>query len=168
VYENLITLTDPKMTRFFASKREVVHKALKAFSTGAGGEMFIPKMKAATLELLSSIMIEHLGNTDTRIERIAVRPGEKYGELLISRHETPRTWALSDVWVILPLFPSPILDRRYQRTQKVSFSEYGSDDAPQFSRWELAALLREEGFLSRNVPPSTSPLYFTKGSSVFH
>jgi FlaA1/EpsC-like NDP-sugar epimerase len=168
VNENLITLTDPKMTRFFASKRAIVRKALKAFSTGAGGEMLIPKMKAATLEMLSNIMIENLGNADTRIERIAVRPGEKESELLISRHEAPRTRELSDMWIILPFFPSPALDRKYKRAKKVYFGEYGSNDASQFLREELEALLREEGFLSRNVPSSSVPLYFKKDKAVFH
>ena len=168
VNENLITLTDPKMTRFFASKREIVQRALKAFLCGIGGELFIPEMKAATLELLSSIMIENLGNADTRVERIAVRPGEKYSEMLISRNEAPRTRELNGMWVILPFFPSPMLEKHYKRAKKVSFDEYSSDDALQFSRPELEALLKEEGFLSRNIPPSRLPLYFKKDTAVFH
>ena len=168
VYENLITLTDPKMTRFFASKQHIVQRAINAFCTGVGGELLIPKMKAATLELLSKIMVENLGNSDTRVERIAVRPGEKYSELLISRHEASRTREMDDMWVVLPFFPSPVLDRRYKRAKKVNFDEYSSDEARQFTRAELEALLREEGFLSRDIPRAASPLYFKKATAVFH
>ena len=125
-------------------------------------------MKAATLDLLSQIMMEGLGNGGVQIERIDVRPGEKSAELLISRNEVERAREMKDMWVVLPFFPSPALQRRYDRATRVPFNEYSSDAAAQFSREELEALLREEGFLSRDVPPPASPLHFRKGESVFH
>jgi hypothetical protein len=102
------------------------------------------------------------------VERIDVRPGEKYAELLISRNEASRTRELDDMWVVLPFFPSAALQRRYHAAPPVGFSEYGSDDAVQFSRDELEALLRDEGFLSTDVPSSSVPLHFRKGQAVFH
>jgi FlaA1/EpsC-like NDP-sugar epimerase len=168
VHLNKVTLTDPKMTRFFTSKREVVQLAIRALRQGIGGETFIPKMKAATLELLAQIMVENLGNGEAQVERIDVRPGEKWAELLFSRNETERARELRDMWVILPLFPAPLLQQHYAQAKRVAFSEYSSDAAPQFSRDELEALLRTEGFLSRNVPPLAAPLHFRKGESVFH
>lgn len=168
VRENLITITDPKMTRFFGSKYEIIRKALIALRTGVGGETFIPKMKAATLELLSQIMINNLGGPNTRIQRIDIRPGEKYTELMISRHEVERTRGLRSMWVVLPFFPSPPLEEHYKRAKHVAFSEYNSENAVQFAYPELEALLREEGFLSRDVPTHPAPLYFKKGKAIFH
>lgn len=168
VHENRITVTDPKMTRFFDSKRAIVTKALQAFRMGLGGETFIPQMQATTLGLLSQIMVAHLGDAATQVQRIAVRPGEKHSELMISRQEVERTRALRGMWVVLPLFPSAALDQRYKRTKRVPFSEYSSENAPQFSYMALESLLREEGFLARDIPPPPTPLYFTKGSAVFH
>jgi len=168
VHENMITLTDPSMTRFFASKREIVRKALQAFLSGIGGETFIPKMQAATLGLVAEIMMKHLGHGDTRVHRIAVRPGEKYTELMISRYEAERTRELEEMWVVLPLFPSTALAECYQGLPIVTFRECSSENAPQFSTAELEALLREEGFLSTDIPSPHAPLYFQKGTAVFH
>jgi FlaA1/EpsC-like NDP-sugar epimerase len=168
VHSNKVTVTNPKMTRFFTSKEEVVRRALRTLMTGIGGETFIPKMKAATLDLLVRIMIDNLGDADTRIERIDVRPGEKLRELLISRNEAERARELREMWVILPFFPAPSLRRRYERARRVDFNEYDSDNALQFSREELEALLREEGFLSRSVALPSAPLFFRKGKAMFH
>jgi FlaA1/EpsC-like NDP-sugar epimerase len=168
VHFNKLTLTDPKMTRFFTSKRDVVRLAIDVLRRAVGGETFIPRMKAATLDLLAQIMLENLGTGDAHVERIDVRPGEKWSELLFSRNETERTRELRDAWVILPLFPTPELQQRYEHAKRVVYSEYSSDAAPQFTREELEALLRSEGFLSRSVPALTSPLHFRKGESVFH
>lgn len=168
LHENKITLTDPGMTRFFSSKQEMIELAIKALKTGTGGEIFIPKMKAATLDLLSRIMIEGLGNDQTIIERIDVRPGEKYHELLISQEEAKRSVDVSDMWVILPFFPSPALERRYIRAKRISFSEYRSDKAPKHTHQELRFLLEREGFLCREMLPTIPPLYFQKGHSIFH
>lgn len=172
VSENSITITDPGMTRFFISKREVVRRALKALSIGMGGEIFIPKMKAASLDLLSRIMIKTLGegkgDRKTQIKRIAVRPGEKYAEILISRNEANRTRELPDMWVILPFFSSPLFEKCYAKIKRADFEDYRSDTGAQFSPKELEALLREEGFLSRVIAPSYSPFYFKKGKWFFH
>ena len=168
VYLNKLTLTDPKMTRFFMAKRDAVRLALDALRIGVGAEIFIPKMKAATLDLLSRIMLENLGDSQAKIERIDVRPGEKCAELLISRNEIDRTRELRTMWVVLPFFPPRELQMRYRRAGPVTFTEYSSDAAQQFSREELESLLREEGFLSREIPFPASPLYFRKNASVFH
>jgi hypothetical protein len=72
------------------------------------------------------------------------------------------------MWVVLPFFPSPALQARYRRARPVAFTEYSSDAASQFSREELESLLREEGFLSREIPSPSAPLYFRKNASVFH
>ncbi|HEY6565122.1 MAG TPA: SDR family NAD(P)-dependent oxidoreductase [Pirellulaceae bacterium] len=165
--QNLIRLTDPTMTRFFLSKREVVRLACHAMEIGLGGEVFIPRMKATTLDLLSRIMIQHLGRGDVRKERIGVRPGEKLHELLIGRNEAPRTRSLPDLWVLLPFFVSRKLEAHYAAAPPVEFEEYGSDTAPAFSHEELEALLKAEGFLTP-APHMTGPLYFKKDAFDFH
>jgi FlaA1/EpsC-like NDP-sugar epimerase len=166
--QNMLTVTDPKMTRFFTSKRAVVRLAIQSFNRAVGGETFIPKMKATTLDLLARVMTNALGNEQTRIERIDVRPGEKHAELLVSRNESGRTYELSDTWVVLPFFPSAALRQQYEQAPSAPFKEYGSEDAPHFDYEELEGLLREEGFLSRDVAPPSGPLHFWKDGVAFH
>ncbi len=168
IHENRITLTDPCMTRFFISKQAVVAGALGVLSTGAGGEVFVPEMKATTLGVLADAMMKNLGNKDTKVERIRVRPGEKYSESLISRNEIDRVRKHRHAWAILPFFSTPHLEKQYARSPKAPFTEYTSDTVPHFTTTELAQLLTREGFLSRDVPSPQFPLYFKKGRWVFH
>lgn len=168
VTQNSIKLTDPAMTRFFIAKGEVVRRACLALETGLGGEIFIPDMKSATLELLSQIMIRRLGNGEVKIEHIGVRPGEKIHEQLISRDECRRTRAFQDLWVVLPYFAPSELTEYYASAPPVDFSEYSSNTAPQFTPSELEALLEAESFLLPFSHHPSSPLYFKKSTFEFH
>jgi len=165
---NMLTVTDPKMTRFFTRKGEVVRLAIQSLRRAVGGEIFIPMMKATTLDLLMRVMINALGDDRTRVDRIDVRPGEKVAELLVSRNESSRTHELEETWVVLPFFPSGALRARYEQARRALFDEYSSDNAPRFSYEELEDLLREEGFLSHLVASPTGPLHFQKDGAVFH
>lgn len=164
--ENMITLTDPRMTRFFISIPEVISLALKSFKQGIGGEIFVPKMKSMTLDSLSKAMIKNLGNKNTKIKRIPVRPGEKYTELLISENESGRTREVGDLWVIMPFFSSLELEKKHSNARKVSFKKFDSASAPQFSEKEIKDLLKREGFLSKDLPKEKP--YFKKGKWAFH
>lgn len=165
---NSITLTDPTMTRFFLSCHEAVGRALTSLEEGHGSETFVPKMKAATLEMLSAVMIKRLGNAETKVDRISVRPGEKHSELLISRNEAPRTVDLNcERWVILPPFCSNGLVACYSRAPRVPFAQYGSDTALRFTAEELEDLLHTEGFLSPVPAHADGQPYFRKGEWEF-
>lgn len=166
--QNSIKLTDPSMTRFFIAKGEVVRRACVALETGLGGEIFIPQMKSATLDLLSQIMIKRLGNGEVNIEHIGIRPGEKIHELLISRDECSRTRELKDLWVVLPYFTPAELVAHYALAPLVQISEYSSNTAPCFTSAELEALLEAESFLTPYSPSPHASLYFKKSSFEFH
>jgi UDP-N-acetylglucosamine 4,6-dehydratase len=168
IHENTISLTDPAMTRFFLTCEEAVRLALLSLESGVGGEIFVPEVKATTLDLLARIMIKHLGTDNTEVRRIAVRPGEKFSELLISGNESSRTKRVGSMWVILPFFPEPALVARYETAPNVAFSEYKSDTAEQFS-WEgLESLLRDEHFLSRQPADGHLTRRFRKNQWEFH
>jgi UDP-N-acetylglucosamine 4,6-dehydratase len=153
VHHNMVSLTDPSMTRFFFGCEEAVLLALNTLERGEGGEIFIPVMKSATLGLLVEVMIKHLGRSDTVTRHIGVRPGEKTAELLISRNEAVRTKRIGSMWVVLPFAAATSQYKQYGSAPTVEFDEYRSDTAPQFSADELESLLRREGFL-----PQTSTL----------
>lgn len=166
--QNSIKLTDPAMTRFFIAKGEVVRRACVALEIGLGGEIFIPQMKSATLDLLSQIMIRRLGNGEVKVEHIGVRPGEKIHELLISRDECQRTRELDDLWVVLPYFTPAELQAHYASAPVVQLSEYSSKTSPHFTSVELEALLEAESFLTPYSHIPHASLYFKKNSFEFH
>jgi UDP-N-acetylglucosamine 4,6-dehydratase/5-epimerase len=167
IHQNMISLTDARMTRFFFSCQDAVQLALVSLKKGLGGEIFIPEMKSTTLDLLARIMIKHLGKEDTAVRRIGIRPGEKFSELLISRNESSRTKKVGMMWVVLPFFPGPELVKEYEAAPSVTFTEYASDTAEQFSWDDLESLLQQEGFLCRQ-PTSHVSMYFRKDQWDFH
>ncbi len=163
-----IKITDPRMTRFFIAKGEVVRMACQALVSAVGGEVFIPAMKSATLQMLANIMIRRLANGDAKVEMIGIRPGEKIHEQLISRDECQRTVRVGDLWVVLPYFPRTELADHYASALPVSFAEYASNTSLTFSEAELENLLESESFLDSPSSENGGTLYFKKDNFEFH
>ena len=89
-----VTVTDPRMTRFFMSIEEAVQLVLQASALaepGSGGEVFMLDMGEPVLILdLAERMIRLSGRQpgrDIKIEITGVRPGEKLAEELIALEE---------------------------------------------------------------------------------
>ena len=80
-----ITVTDPKITRYFMLIPEACELVLQAGAIGKGGEIFILDMgEPIKIVDLAKKMIELSGRDDISIEFTGLRPGEKlYEELLI-------------------------------------------------------------------------------------
>src|SRR3546814_426783 len=79
-----ITVTDPNMTRFLMSLDDSVDLVLHSFTTGKQGDIFVQKSPASTILDLATALKE-LFNSDSPIEIIGTRHGEKLFESLISR-----------------------------------------------------------------------------------
>jgi UDP-N-acetylglucosamine 4,6-dehydratase len=82
-----ITLTDPKMTRFVMTLPDSVDLVLHAFTRGVGGDLFVQKAPAATVETLARAVMDVLGRPDHPLRVIGTRHGEKLYEALLSREE---------------------------------------------------------------------------------
>jgi len=162
-----ISLTDPSMTRFFMSVRDIVALALTSFQVGIGSEVFVPSMKSASLKELAEAMIDGLGRKKTKINYIGTRPGEKQHELLLSRNEVGRTKVMDSLWVLLPFFPTAAVQKKYEKFSSPAFPEFSSETAQHFLREELKGLLKTEGFLEKNIPIVKEPLFFKKGKWYF-
>jgi len=145
-----ISITDPRMTRFTISMNDALNFILNSTKIAKGSEIFIPKMVAYDMNLLTSSLYELIEKTNEEI--IGIRPGEKLHEMLINSDELPYTYEIDDVYVILsPLihpssnsspnmrpFNQKELDDRYPGIKKIENMEsYSSHLAPKISKDEL-------------------------------
>jgi len=86
---NVITITDPNMTRFMMTLDDAVDLVLYAFQHGKNGDLFVQKAPAATLDVLANAL-KQLYQADTEIKIIGTRHGEKLYETLVTREEMTR------------------------------------------------------------------------------
>lgn len=134
---NSITVTDPTMTRFFMTVGDAVDHVLTTWRLSEGGEIFIPKMKAATVGCLAEALLEQY--TTSTMQIIGPRPGEKYFEHIISKNELGRLYETDDVYIIVPETQTtiPVEYRRVLRTEELT-----STNAQQMSLIQMKELIK--------------------------
>jgi len=147
---NKITLTDRTMTRYFMTLHDAIGLLFKAFEKSKGGETFVMQMPACRIIDLADVLIKHHGDSNTQINEIGRRLGEKIDEILISRHESLTTYEFEDnYYLILPPFEVNGIFEYYQQfnLKKVEFEEYSSKTFL-MNKLELTELLQKGGFLN--------------------
>ena len=85
-----ITITYPKMTRFMMALEEAVELVMFAFQNSEGGEVFIQKSPAATVEQIAKVLIK-IFNSSCDIVEIGIRHGEKLPEVLMTQEARYRS-----------------------------------------------------------------------------
>lgn len=95
----IITITDPNMTRFLMSLDEAVELVLFAFENGNSGDLFVNKAPAGTIRDLAQALKE-LTNADNEIKIIGTRHGEKLYETLCTREEMMKAEDMGDFYRI--------------------------------------------------------------------
>jgi UDP-N-acetylglucosamine 4,6-dehydratase len=93
-----VTVTDPRMTRFWITLEQGVHFVIRCVEQMQGGEVFVPKIPSMRVMDLAEAVAPGCG-----IEFVGIRPGEKLHEVLISRDESRYTLELEDMFVIEPV-----------------------------------------------------------------
>ena len=78
----VLTLTDPRMTRFWLSLDHAVDVVLHAMECSEGGEIFVPKIPSMRISDLA-----HAICPDAVLKPIGIRPGEKLHEVLLMADE---------------------------------------------------------------------------------
>ena len=146
--QNKITVTDPKMTRFLMTIEDAMDLIFEAMYKAHGGEIFVVKMPAFELKELAEVMIKELGNKDTSITTLGLRPGEKIDEVLVSKHEARRTVDSGNYFIILPQLRIPDLEKAYEKYPRVTFEEFNSKIAQRMSKNDIFAMLEQNGYLS--------------------
>lgn len=120
-----ITITDPRMTRFFMTMDQAVDLVVMAIGDMRGGEVFVPKIPRMSIAQLADAVAP--GCT---WKRTGIRPGEKLHETLITADESRTTHDAGSHYVIeppartwgrVPPLPYPLVPEGF---------EYRSDTAP--------------------------------------
>jgi FlaA1/EpsC-like NDP-sugar epimerase len=110
-----VTITDPRMTRFFMSIREAVQLVLQAAAMSDGGEVFILEMgNPVRIIDLAERMIRLAGRRagdDVEIRVTGIRPGEKLVEELHTPDERLTETSHPSVRRIRPVTPPPLTIR---------------------------------------------------------
>lgn len=93
-----ITITNPEMTRFLITLQQGVDFVLQSLQNMVGGELFVPKIPACTVDQLADVLAP-----DCEREIIGLRPGEKMHEILIPSDEARNVLEFDDHFVIQPV-----------------------------------------------------------------
>ena len=135
-----ITITDPLMTRFSITMDEALNFILESTMNGKGSEVFVPKLKAFTIETVKEALQELLENTGEI--RVPVRQGEKYHETLINLDEIRTTIETDSKYVILQKVPTDDDIKTYSEGRKTSLTKpYSSDSVKMIAKDELKKLI---------------------------
>ena len=94
-----VTVTDPRMTRFWITLNQGVQFVIKCMELMHGGEVFVPKIPSMKLmDIVKTIA------GDCRVESIGIRPGEKLHEVLVSEDESRNAVEQEDMYIVKPLY----------------------------------------------------------------
>ena len=115
-----ITITDPNMTRFMMSLDSAVDLVLFAFEHAKGGELFIQKAPAATIDTLAKAVSELFG-ASAEPQVIGTRHGEKLYESLLTREEMARAVDFGNYFMV-PCDDRDLNYGKYFETGEAHFS----------------------------------------------
>jgi UDP-N-acetylglucosamine 4,6-dehydratase len=92
-----ITITDPRMTRFWITLEQGVRFVVRCIEQMHGGEVFVPKIPS-----MKMIDMAEAVAPGCEIECIGIRPGEKLHEVLLSEDESRNAIEMDGMYVIQP------------------------------------------------------------------
>ena len=140
---NVLTVTDPNMTRFMMTLDDAVDLVLYAFKNGKRGDIFVQKAPAATIETLACALTDLMGKPEHPVNIIGTRHGEKLYEALLSREEMAEAEDLGGYYRV----PPDLRDLNYGKfveegEEKISHAEdYNSHNTERLDVEGMKALL---------------------------
>lgn len=123
-----VTVTDPRMTRFWITLDQGVRFVIKCIEQMHGGETFVPKIPSMNIMDLAAAIAP-----GCQVDSIGIRPGEKLHEVLVSEDESRNTYEQDDMFVVMPAY-DPLRDGEDQTLGKRLDHgfRYGSDNNTQW------------------------------------
>ncbi len=123
-----VTVTDPRMTRFWITLDQGVRFVIKCIEQMHGGETFVPKIPSMNIMDLAAAIAP-----GCQVDSIGIRPGEKLHEVLVSEDESRNTFEQDDMFVVMPSYdPLQDVEERKLGTRLEHGFRYGSDNNTQW------------------------------------
>lgn len=149
-----ITVTDPSMTRFMMTLADAVDLVLYAFEHGNNGDIFVQKAPAATIDVLTTAILDLMRKPDHPVHVIGTRHGEKLYEALLSREEMACAQDMGDYFRVPPdgrdLNYGKYFEEGEQRlTQSAHGEDYNSHNTNRLDVEGMKALLLKLDFMQR-------------------
>jgi FlaA1/EpsC-like NDP-sugar epimerase len=145
-----VTITDPRMTRFWITLEQGVRFVVQCIEQMHGGEIFVPKIPSMKLMEMAEAVAP-----GCEVECIGIRPGEKLHEVLVSEDEARHAVELPGMYVIQPAHSWWRKENWKDAMPLPEGFRYASDTNPQ---WLSAEKLYElVGGISPIVTASSSP-----------
>ena len=145
-----ITITDPRMTRFWLTLEQGVKFVIRCLEQMHGGEIFVPKIPSMRLVDLAETVAP-----GCKIEYIGIRPGEKLHEVLVSEDESRQTLETDEMYVIQPSHPWWKSENWVGAKPLPEGFRYSSDTNEQWlTRRELEELVAPEASAAEVIPTS--------------
>ncbi len=92
-----LTITDPRMTRFWITLPHAVDFVIANFGRMLGGEIYVPKIPSMKILDLAEAIAPGL-----KTNLIGIRPGEKLHELMIGEDDARHSLEFDDCYAIAP------------------------------------------------------------------
>ncbi len=144
IQENVpLTLTVPHMTRFLMTLDQSVDLVFHAMTMAQGGEIFVRKAPACTVQTLAEAMRRKYSpqGTNHPVQEVGIRPGEKIHEILVNEYELQRVSESETYFTIHPEYRLP-----EELTPQALGSEYSSENTLRLKTFdEITPLLDAAG-----------------------
>ena len=145
-----ITITDPRMTRFWLTLEHGVRFVVRCLEQMHGGEIFVPKIPSMRITDLAETIAP-----GCEVEQIGIRPGEKLHEVLVSDDESRHTLETDDMFVIQPAHPWWKSENWSGASRVPEGFRYSSDSNERWlTRRELEDLVEPEARAAVALPTS--------------
>lgn len=131
--QGVIKVTDQRMTRFFITLQEAVDLVQLALEWQQGGEIWVPRLKAASIFHMAQLMAGKVPVIVTN-----QRGGEKLHEILVTKEESARMAVFQNYSIINPELTTWPYKPWHSEQAGESFT---SEHAQQYSDKELRNLL---------------------------
>lgn len=144
-----VTITDPRMTRFWLTIEQGVEFVISSINMMQGGEVFVPRIASMRMPDLAEAIAPGCA-----VEVTGIRPGEKLHEALVGVDEARAMLVMDDRYIILPQHMSWGYTPPADATKMLAEFSYTSDNNDQWlDRDGLLALLRS----TETVDPAELP-----------
>ena len=123
-----IWISDGRVTRFAIPIDTASSLVLDALEMSEGGEIFVLKMKAFSLDQLVRVMLSlDLYEGEVGMELRGLTQGEKLHEDLVSDEEIPRLWESQNHYVIMPHYAQEKPPLEFSKSDKEMYNS-GSEE----------------------------------------